>query len=67
MLLDFPLQPECLQFFFAERPLQFLEQPQHIAQLTLHRKRSLAALLAAGDGHVVEAFSRLRKEERVRA
>ena len=43
--------------------LQLAHLLQHFAQLALHGERALAALLAAGDGHVVEALARLREEE----
>ena len=46
----------------AGRASNSFEQPHHIAQFALHRKRTFAALLAAGDGHVVKAFARLREK-----
>src|ERR1700733_1505922 len=65
VLLDFARQSERQYFFLAQGALKFFEQPQHVTQLALHRQRSLAALLTAGDGHVVEAFSSLREKKRV--
>ena len=52
-------------FLLAHGAFQFAHLEQHVAQFALHRERTLAALLAAGDGHVVEALARLREEERV--
>src|SRR5579862_9051135 len=63
---DFASQRERQNLFFAQRVLQFIEQPHHIAKFTLHRKRTLTALLAAGNGHVVEALPRLRQEKCIR-
>jgi len=59
VLSDFPPQREREHFLLAQSPLQFLQQPQHVAQFALHRKRPLAALLTSRDGHVVEAFPSL--------
>src|SRR5580704_3976449 len=56
---------EHSHLFFAESALQVFELPENFAELALHRKRAFGALFAAGDGHVVEAFSGLREEERV--
>ena len=49
----------------AQPLLQFSQLAQHIAQLALHGERAFRALLAAGHGHVVEAFARLREKERI--
>ena len=66
VLFNFAPQSDREHFLLAQSPLQFFEQTQHVAQLALHRERSLASLLAAGDGHVVEALAALGKEERIR-
>src|SRR5258707_798462 len=41
----------------------FVQQTQHIAQLALQRQRAFAALLTAGNGHVVETLARLRQKK----
>ena len=64
-VLDFAAQSEHAHFFVAQRLFQFSELAQHVAQFALHRQRTFRALLAAGHGHVVEAFARLREEERI--
>src|ERR1017187_6442003 len=67
VLFDFAPQSEREHFLFAQSSLQLFEQAQHVAQLALHRKRSLAALFAAGDGDIMEALAGLREKERIRA
>ena len=37
--------------------LQLFQLTHHVAQFALHRERTFAALLASGDGHVVEALA----------
>src|SRR5712664_1681677 len=66
VLLDFAPQGEREHFLLAQSSLQLFEQTQHVAQFSLHRKRSLAALLASGYGHVVETFPGLGEKESVR-
>ena len=53
----------CL--FRSHRAFDVGSLAQHLAELTLHCQWTFAALLAAGHGDVVEAFARLREEERV--
>src|ERR1039457_5449282 len=67
VLFDFAPQSEGEHFLFAQSSLQLFEQAQHVAQLALHRKRSLAALSAAGDGDVMKALAGLREKESIRA
>ena len=62
---DFAAQGEHTHFFVAQGAFQIFELAQDFAQFALHRQRAFGALLAAGDGDVVKAFARLRKEERV--
>ena len=62
---DLASQRGDANFFFADGAFEFAHLQQDVAQLALHGERSLAALLAAGDGHVVEALARLREEEGV--
>ena len=65
-VFNFAAQSQDAHFFVAQRLLQFPQHAQHVAQFALHGKRAFGALLAAGDGDVVEAFARLREEERLR-
>ena len=64
-VLDFAAQSQHPHFFVAQPLFQFSELAQHIAQLALHGERAFGALPAAGHGHVVEAFARLREKERI--
>ncbi len=63
---DIAAQRRDVSFLLADGALQFTHLEQHLAQLALHRQRTLAALLAAGNGDVVEAFTGLREEEGIR-
>ena len=64
-VFDFAAQGQDAHFFMAQRLFQISELAQNVAQFALHRKRAFGALLASGDGHVVEAFTGLREEERI--
>ncbi len=63
---DFACDRSDEGLLLADGALQFAHLQQHIAQFALHRERALAALFAAGDGHVMEALARSREEERIR-
>jgi hypothetical protein len=65
-IFDFAAEGEDAHFFFAQSAFEIFELAQNFAQFALHRKRALGALLASGDGDVVEAFAGLREEESVR-
>ncbi len=63
---DFASQSGDAGGSLAHGAFQFRHLPQHVAQFALHRERPLAALLAAGNHHIVETLAGLRKEESVR-
>src|SRR5260370_24146638 len=65
-VLNSPAKREHSHCFFTQSALQIFELAKNFAELALHRKRTCGALFAACDGYVVEAFSGLREEERVR-
>jgi hypothetical protein len=65
-VLDFAAQGEHAHFFVAQGAFEIFELAQDFAQLALHRERAFGALLASGDGDVVEAFAGLGEEKRVR-
>ncbi len=62
-LEDFAAQRGHAQLFGGHGALHLAHLLQHFAQFALHGERSLAALLAAGHGDVVEALARLGEEE----
>jgi hypothetical protein len=64
-IFEFAVESEDAHFFFPQRPLQVFQLAHDLTQFALHRKRAFGPLFAACDGHVVEAFSGLRQEERV--
>src|SRR5208283_1818300 len=53
------------RLLFAHGALHLAHLLEHFSQLALHGERALAALLAAGDGHVMEALARLGEEKGV--
>src|SRR5690242_3178962 len=62
-LADFPRQHRYALLFAAQGDLQFRQVAHQFAQFSLHGKRSLGALLAARDRHIVEALPGLGQEE----
>ena len=60
---DFLAEHHHARLAIAQRTFYVFQMSHHVAQFALERKRSLAALLAAGHGHVVEALAALREEE----
>src|ERR1019366_3360007 len=62
-LVDFASQCGHTQLFGGHGALHLDHLLQYFAQFALHGERSLAALLAAGHGDVVEALTGLGKEE----
>jgi hypothetical protein len=65
VLLDFSAQKKDAGFAVAQRVLEFFQGAQDFAKFALHGKRTFRALLAAGDGHVVEALAGMSEEEGV--
>ena len=64
-IFDFAAQSEHAHFFIPQGAFEVFELAQDFAQLTLHGERALGALLASGDGDVMEALAGLREEEGV--
>jgi hypothetical protein len=62
---NFPAERQHSHFFLTKSALEILNLPQNFPEFALHRKRALGTLFAAGDSHVVEAFSGLREKKRV--
>src|SRR5207248_6640321 len=65
-LLDFATQSQDAHLLIAQSMFELLEQAHDLAQLALHGKRCLGPLLASSHGHIMETFSGMREEKRVR-
>ncbi len=63
---QFARQDLDLVLLVLDGRFQIVGQLHDVAQLALERKRAFLALLASGDGHVVEALAGGRKEVGVR-
>ena len=62
-LRDFAAQGQNAVLFGTQGLFQVGKNAQDITQLAFHGKRTFGALLAASNRYVVEALTRLRREE----